>query len=318
MTAIVPLPVVVIEIVEVVPALLTPELAIVIPPPAFVRVITPKPSSEPTDETLLNVTVPPPDWSKVIRAPLGSVFPAEVREVTVTAEAVVLLRSILPSVESAAIEAAAKLRAVVLPMPVDAASVMVGVVIKPAPLMLPAVLRTETVPVVVVIVLPIVTPADPFSETVPDDVVKVPLVARVPKRDWKSILPALVLRLKAEKLRVVPAIAVMPVLAPRVGLASVSAFASVMETVAPVEFSVTAPVKSLPTLASVITPAPALNEEVPAAVMAPVCVTPTAVTVKVPLPKVEAPKSIVFASVIATLFTPELFKLAAPVKSLLV
>lgn len=74
MTAIVPLPVVVIEIVEVVPALLTPELAIVIPPPAFVRVITPKPSLEPDDETLLNVTVPPPDWSKVIRAPLGSVF----------------------------------------------------------------------------------------------------------------------------------------------------------------------------------------------------------------------------------------------------
>ena len=59
----VPLPVVVIEIVEVVPALLTPELAIVIPLPAFVRLITPQPvpAVEPTDETLLNVTVPPPD-----------------------------------------------------------------------------------------------------------------------------------------------------------------------------------------------------------------------------------------------------------------
>ena len=69
----------------------------------------------------------------MIRAPLGSDFPAEVREVTVTAEAVALLRLILPSVESAAIEAAARLRVVVLPMPVDAASVIVGVVIKPAP-----------------------------------------------------------------------------------------------------------------------------------------------------------------------------------------
>ena len=63
LTAMVPLPVVVIEIVEVVPALLTPELAIVIPLPAFVRLITPQPvpAVEPTDETLLNVTGPPPD-----------------------------------------------------------------------------------------------------------------------------------------------------------------------------------------------------------------------------------------------------------------
>ena len=255
----------------------------------------------------------------MIRAPLGSDFPAEVREVTVTAEAVALLRLILPSVESAAIEAAARLRVVVLPMPVDAASVIVGVVIKPAPLMLPAVLRTETVPDVVVIVLPIVTPADPFSETVPDDVVKVPLVARVPKRDWKSIVPAPVLRLKAEKLRVVPAIAVMPVLAPRVGPASVSAFASVMATVALVEFNVTLPVKSLD-LVSVITPAPALKVAAPApdaCVIVPLCVMPTDVTVRVPVPKLDAANLIALESVIATLLAPELFRLTSPVKSLL-
>ena len=126
--------------------------------------------------------------------------------------------------------------------------------------------------------------------------------------------------MKAGSVRVVPAIAVIPVLAPRVGLASVSAFVSVMETVAPVEFSVTAPVKSLPTLARVITPVPALKVAEPAPdawVIAPLCVMPTAVTVRVPLPKVEAPKSIVFASVIATLLAPELFKLTEPVKLLL-
>ena len=60
-TAMVPLPVVVSEIVEVVPALLTPVLATVRPPPAFVSEITPYPGSEPSDETSLNVTVPPPD-----------------------------------------------------------------------------------------------------------------------------------------------------------------------------------------------------------------------------------------------------------------
>ena len=140
LTAIVPLPVVVSEMEEVVPALLTPVPLIVIPPPALVRVITPQPAPavEPDVETLLNVAVPPPDWLKVIREPLGSVFPADVRDVTITADDNVLLRSILPSVESAAIETAAKFRAVVLPMPVDAAMVIEGVVIKPEPLMVPA------------------------------------------------------------------------------------------------------------------------------------------------------------------------------------
>ena len=44
---------------------------------------------------------------------------------------------------------------------------------------------------------------------------------------------------------------------------------------------------------------------------------PTAVTVKVPLPKMDEPKSIAFIFVIATLLAPELFKLTAPAKSLL-
>lgn len=41
----------------------------------------------------------------------------------------------------------------------------------------------ETAPDVVVMLWPRVTPADPLRETVPEDVVKVPLVARVPERD---------------------------------------------------------------------------------------------------------------------------------------
>ena len=142
-----PLLVVVREIVEVVPALLTPLPATMIPPPAFVRVITPQPEkgSEPTVETLLNVTVPPPDWLKVIREPpgpgsvLGSPTYFVVSDETVTVVLRALAKSILPVVESAAIEAAAKLRAVVLPMPVFANRVMDGVVIKPEPLMDPAV-----------------------------------------------------------------------------------------------------------------------------------------------------------------------------------
>ena len=44
---------------------------------------------------------------------------------------------------------------------------------------------------------------------------------------------------------------------------------------------------------------------------------PTAFTVKVPLPKVDAPKSIALVSVIETLLAPELFKLTEPVKLLL-
>ena len=59
------------------------------------------------------------------------------------------------------------------------------------------------------------------------------------------MLPLPVLNGEAGRVRVVPAIAVMPVLAPRAGVASVRAFVSLMATVAPVEFSVTAPVKSL-------------------------------------------------------------------------
>ena len=135
------------------------------------------------------------------------------------------------------------------------------------------------------------------------------------------MFPVPVLKLKmAGSVRVVPAIAVMPVLAPRVGLASVSAFVSVMATLAPVEFRVTDPLNSL-ALVSVIAPAPALKVAAPALadwMMAPLCVMPTAFTVSVPVPKVDAPKIIASVSVMATVKAPELFKLTAPVKSLLV
>ena len=105
---------------------------------------------------------------------------------------------------------------------------------------------------------------------------------------------------------------------PKVDVPKSIAFTSVMATLfTPELFKLTAPVKLFPALARVITPAPALNEEVPAAVIAPLCVIPTAVTVKEPLPKVDAPKSIAFVSVIETLLAPELFKLTEPVKSLL-
>ena len=135
------------------------------------------------------------------------------------------------------------------------------------------------------------------------------------------MLPVPVLKLKLGRVRVVPAIAVMPVLVSRVGLARVRALASLMRTVAPVEFKLTGPVKSLFALARVITPTPALKVTVPALpawVIAPLCVMPTAVTVSVPVPKVDAPKIIASVSVMATVKAPELFKLTAPVKSLLV
>ena len=103
---------------------------------------------------------------------------------------------------------------------------------------------------------------------------------------------------------------------PKVELAKSIALISVIATVVPVEFRVTEPVKSLDWI-RVMTPAPALNKEVPITVIAPLCVMPTAVTVKEPLPKVDAPKSIALASVMATLLAPELFKLTEPVKSLL-
>ena len=63
LTAMLPLPVVESEMVEVVPAVLTPLDAIVIPPPALVRLTTPQPlkAVELTVETLLKVAVPPPD-----------------------------------------------------------------------------------------------------------------------------------------------------------------------------------------------------------------------------------------------------------------
>jgi len=102
---------------------------------------------------------------------------------------------------------------------------------------------------------------------------------------------------------------------PKVELAKSIAFTSLMATVAPVEFRVTEPVKSLDWV-RVISPVPALNEEVPVTVIAPVCVMPTAFTVKVPFPKEEEPKPIAFISVMATV-APVEFNATEPMKSLL-
>ena len=89
---------------------------------------------------------------------------------------------------------------------------------------------------------------------------------------------------------------------------------------APVLVSDTGPVKSLPALASVIAPAPVVKLAAPApaaCTIAPVWViefAPVAVTASVPLPTLEAPRMIAFASVTATLFAPLLFRLTAPMK----
>ena len=68
-----------------------------------------------------------------------------------------------------------------------------------------------------------------------------------------------------------------------------------------------------------ITPAPPLNVAAPASaacVIAPLCVIPTALTVKVPVPTDDVPKIIALASVTATSKAPLLFKLTAPMKLL--
>ena len=88
---------------------------------------------------------PAPVWSNVIEpAPDG------VSEVTETAVLDVLLTSIDPAVESAAIDAAARLSPVELPMPVAAFRSMVLAVMRPAPLMEPAAVMVAVSPEAVV------------------------------------------------------------------------------------------------------------------------------------------------------------------------
>ena len=135
--------------------------------------------------------------------------------------------------------------------------------------------------------------------------------------------PALKITVPAEEAWVIAPLCVMPTAVtvkeplPKVDVPKSIELVFVIATLlAPELFKLTEPLKLLPALARVITPAPALNEEVPALVIAPLCVIPTAVTVKEPLPKVDVPKSIAFESMMATLFVPELFKLTEPVKSL--
>ena len=86
----------------------------------------------------------------------------------------------------------------------------------------------------------------------------------------------------------------------------------------PVLSKLTAPVNSL-SWVRVITPAPLLNVAAPAeavCVIAPVCVMPTALTVKVPVPTDDVPRMMALASATATPFAPLLFRPTAPVKSL--
>ncbi len=85
----------------------------------------------------------------------------------------------------------------------------------------------------------------------------------------------------AGRVKVVPAIAVIPAFVPKVGVASVNAFVSVIATLfAPVLVKVTAPVKSFVPCVKVITPAPALTLAVDANIVPADCVTPTPVKVK--------------------------------------
>jgi hypothetical protein len=83
------------------------------------------------------------------------------------------------------------------------------------------------------------------------------------------MFPVPVLKLVPGNVNTVPAIAVIPVFAPSVGTASVSAFVSWIATLAPVAFSVTAPVKSFVPCDSAIVPVPALTVVVPPTVNVP-------------------------------------------------
>ena len=100
----------------------------------------------------------------------------------------------------------------------------------------------------------------------------------------------------------------------------ISAVASVTDaSFSPVVFRLTAPVNSLAACVSRIAPAPALNVAAPAVaacVIALDCVMPTAVTVSVPLPTLEAASKRLSASAITTLLAPVFESVTAPPKSL--
>ena len=119
-----------------------------------------------------------------------------------------------------------------------------------------------TAPVAVVMSCATVKPAEPNKVTVPLVVVKVPPVANTPPSLRNSILPVPVDKAAAGIVNTVPAIAVKPVFAPKVGAASVKAFTSRIEAVAPVAFKVTAPIKSFVVELKSIVPAPALITDV--------------------------------------------------------
>ncbi len=101
---------------------------------------------------------------------------------------------------------------------------------------------------------------------------------------------------------------------------STNALLSVTATLfAPLLFKLIAPVKLLAALVKVMTPAPALIVAAPAlaaCVIAPVCVTPVPVKLKVPVPTEEAPIDKAMLLLTLTLLARELLSETAPVNTL--
>ena len=150
-----------------------PKLVMVLPPS---RVTSPAvfPMRVPVLITPVWVTAPvrlsivaPPKVTKPVDPVV--IFPRD----TVLASLIIIAAEVVLVVVSAPVKVMAPSLPSIVMVLLPASMVLPEVKLIPAPI-------TETEPDVVVILWPRVTPADPFRETVPEDVVKVPLVARVP------------------------------------------------------------------------------------------------------------------------------------------
>ena len=108
---------------------------------------------------------------------------------------------------------------------------------------------------------------------VPDVVLRGPAILSTPPLLLKSIFPVPVLIAPAGRVKTVPAIAVIPVFAPKTGAERVSALTSVTETLTPLLLNPTAPVKSL-AFVRVIAFAPAVKLAAPAPAACVIVVTP--------------------------------------------
>ena len=124
---------------------------------------------------------------------------------------------------------------------------------------------TFTLPLPVVMVwltctLPLVATAGvevvAYSETLPEPVVRVPGVVRLPSRERNSMLPVVVVRFSVASTSWVPAMAVIEVLWASLPVRAfmLSWLASRIDTWLPVEVTVTWPVKSLRALSRVMLP----------------------------------------------------------------